>query len=70
MKFLSQNSLYVNNKCENFQGQNSHAEKDIQNLPTYVAMRIHFNTTDFDTLPRAEFSFIYHEIFGMSPSLH
>jgi len=29
-------------------------KKNIQNLPTYVTVRIHFNTTNFDTLPRAE----------------
>jgi len=26
-----------------FQGQKIHTEKDIQNLPTFVALRIHFN---------------------------
>jgi len=30
-------------------------QKDIQNLPTCIGVRNHFNTTSFDTLLRAEF---------------
>jgi len=70
MKFLSQNFLYVNNTCAKFQGYEIHKIKDIQNLPTGLAVKNCFNTANFDTLSRVEFSFIYHEIFGMKPSLY
>jgi len=39
MKFFPQHHLYVNNKCNKFQGQNIYQKKDIQNLPTSVAIR-------------------------------
>jgi len=70
MKFFRQFFLYVNNICDKFKGQKSHTKEDMQNLPTYVAVRIHFNTTNFDTLPRAEFSFLYYEFFFTIPYLY
>jgi len=39
MKFFSQDLLYVNNICARFQGQKIYTKKDIQNLPTCVAVR-------------------------------
>jgi hypothetical protein len=41
------------------QGRNNHIRKDIQNLPTCVAMRNHFNIANFDTLPRAKFIYLF-----------
>ncbi len=41
--------------CDKFQGQKSHIKKNIQDLPTCVAMRNHFTIANFDTLPKAEF---------------
>jgi len=38
MKLLSQHHLYFNNTCTKFEGQNFHQKKDIQNLPTCVAV--------------------------------
>jgi len=57
MKFLEQKLLYVNNICSKFQGQKVNTKKGINNLPTCVVLRNnrgnHFNTANFDTLPRA-----------------
>jgi len=39
MNFLSQHHLYFNNTCTKCQGQKFHQKKDIQNLPTCVAMK-------------------------------
>jgi len=69
MKLLLYNLFYVDNMYEKFQGQKSLKKKDIQNLPTWVALRIHFSTANFDTLRRAEIFFIYHEIFVTRSSL-
>jgi len=66
MNFLSKNHFYVNNMCAKFQGKKSHTKKDIQNLPTYVAVRNHFTSTNFDTLPRTKFFFFSHEFFGIN----
>jgi len=37
-----QDHLYVNNISAKFQGQKIHTQKDIQNLPTCVVMRMIF----------------------------
>jgi len=55
--------------CAIFQAQNIYSRKDIRNLPTCGVVRKNFTTSNFDTLPRDEKLFIFHEIFGMSPSL-
>jgi len=44
-------------------------QKDIQNLPTCVALRNHFNIANFDTLPRTEIVFLSHEFFGIRPTV-
>jgi len=54
MKFLSQYDFYVNNMCAKFQGKKFHTKKDILNLPTSIAVRNHFTTAFFYTLPRAD----------------
>jgi len=69
MNFFSQNYFYAKNMCAKFQGQKSYKKKDIQNLPTCVAVRNYFSTAYFDTLPRAEFFFFSHEFFGIRPSI-
>jgi len=55
MKFFPQSDFYVNNLFDKFQSQNIYTKKDIQKLPTCIAVRNHFNIANFDTLLRAEF---------------
>jgi len=69
MKFFPQSEFYVNDICENFQSQKSYTQKDIQNLPTCIAVRNHFNIANFDTLLKGYIFFINHENFGMRPFL-
>jgi len=41
--------------CADFGAQKNHPKKDIQNLPTSVAMRNQLTTANFDTFPRTKF---------------
>ena len=63
MKFFPQNYFYVNNICDKFQSQKIYTKRKIQNLPTCVAVKNHFTTSNFDTLLRAAILFIYHDVF-------
>jgi len=65
MKFLSQHHLYVNNTCTKFQGQKIYQKKNIQNLPTCVAVKKISLLPILTTSQGLKF-FFCHEIFGTS----
>jgi len=68
MKFLERKHIYVNNMCAKFQGQKIHKKKDIQSLPTCVAVKKYSLLPTLTPFRGLNF-FFYHESFFMKESL-
>jgi len=63
LKFLENQVLYVNNIFSKFQGQKINKKKRYSQSTNMCHCEKIFTIANFDTLPRAEKLFFFHEIF-------